>query len=93
MKTRIYPDRKGSRAARTARIDCCILAALCLVGAVAAFLSDDFADLFPGLLGGAVALLLLAALFRVLGCIAYDLETIAATKELDYTEQDGDNAD
>ena len=92
MKTIIYPDRKGSRAARGARSAAAFLGAFCAVAAVLAFVDGFLADYLPTLIGAAVALFLLAALFRVLGCIAYDLETIAATKEVDYIE-DGDDTD
>lgn len=88
MKTRITPDRKGSRLAKRFRIDCIILAVISFFAAVACFLSNDFVDIFPGLVGVCIALALLGALFRILGCIAYDLETIAATKMVDYTEED-----
>lgn len=93
MKTKIYPCRKGSRAARIARKDCIFLAVVCLVAAVVCALSDGYMEFFPRLLGGTIALLLLASLFRILGCIAFDLETIAATKEVDYTEEDEDDED
>lgn len=88
MKTKITPDRKGSALAKRFRIDCILLSAICLVAAVGCLLSDGYADLFPSLLGAAIALAFLGALFRILGCLAYDLETIAATKMVDYTEDD-----
>lgn len=90
MKTPITPDRKGSRVARRARTDCYLLSALCLIAGVLALLSDDFADAFPALIAGCIALALLGSLFRVLGCMAYDLETIAATKMTEYTEEGND---
>ena len=88
MKTKITPDRKGSFLARRFRVDCIILSVICLVAAVACLLSDGYGDLFPGLLGAGIALAFLGALFRIFGCIAYDLETIAASKMVDYTEED-----
>lgn len=88
MKTKITPDRKGSALAKRFRTDCTLLAAVCLVAAVVCLLSDGYMNLFPGLLGACIALAFLGALFRMLGCIAFDLETIAATKMVDYTEDD-----
>ena len=93
MKTLIYPDRKGSGAAKKARSSCDVLAALCLLATIAAFLSDSYASLAPALLGACIALALLASLFRVLGCIAYDLETLAAAKMVDYTDDEDDLKD
>ena len=92
MKTVIYPDRKGSFFAKRFRTDCIILSVICLVAAVACFLVDE-ADLAAGLLGACIALAFLGALFRILGCIAYDLETIAATKMVDYTDDADDLRD
>lgn len=88
MKKEPTPDRKGSKAAYRAHTDCIILAVLCGVGGVGCLLSDDLSSLAPGLLGALVALLLLSALFRVLGGIAFDLETIASIKTEEYKADD-----
>lgn len=88
MKTLIYPDRKGSFFAKRFRNDCIALSVICFIAAVFFFFVDE-TGLSAGLAGAGVALAFLGALFRILGCIAYDLETIAATKMTEYT----DNAD
>ena len=92
MKTTIYPDRKGSKVARRASDWSTVLGALCLLAAGYSFMFGDSSAYVPALVIGAVSLFLLSSLFRVLSCIAYDLETIAATKAVDYAE-DGDDAD
>ena len=93
MKTLIYPDRKGSRISRRAASACVILCILCILAGAVSVLSGGYEHLVPALVAGCVSAALLAALFRVLGCIAYDLETLAATKMVDYTDDADDLKD
>ena len=84
----IKPDRKGSRTGKTARTICHILA---IVSVVMGLLNvaDDSSNLIP-CLGAAVGLILLAMLFRVLSCIAFDLETLAAVSMIDNEDGTAD---
>ena len=81
----IKPDRKGSRTGKTARTICYILA---IVSVVMGLLNvaDDSSNLIP-CLGAAVGMILLAMLFRVLACIAFNLETLAAVSMIDNDEE------
>ena len=81
----IKQDRKGSRTGKTARTICYILAIVAVImGLLNA--ADDSSNLIP-CLGAAVGLILLAMLFRVLSCIAFDLETLAAVSMIDNDEE------
>ena len=84
-KTLIRPDRKGSRTARTAGATLLVLSIVMFAAAALCFVIQEMAYVAT-LIIGAISVLLLRVIVRLLGWIAYDLETIAATKELEYTE-------
>ncbi len=73
---------------KTARTICYILA---IVSVVMGLLNvaDDSSNLIP-CLGAAVGMILLAMLFRVLSCIAFDLETLAAVSMIDNEDGTAD---
>lgn len=87
---KIKANRVGSNKAKFARGACNVLAILLLAAAVfVAVTAYDFDDVIvpiASFVTVAFSLFFLAAHFRVIGCIAYDLETIAAIQEAEHKE-------